>query len=217
MRIGCVGYREWALEIYDRLAQTNDHEFMIWRSKNDFSEKEIRKYEPDIVLFYGWSWFINESIINDFCCLMLHPSPLPLYRGGSPIQNQIIDGELKSKVTIFIMNNEMDSGDIVAQTDLSLGGSLNEIFSKITDKGEMLTRDILINGINPIAQDHSKATYCKRRKPEDSEITIDELKNCSAEYLYNKIRMLADPYPNAFIKTKDNKKLFLNNSYIGNE
>ena len=44
---------------------------------------------PDIVLFYGWSWKVSEKLINKFDCLMLHPSPLPKYRGGSPIQNQI--------------------------------------------------------------------------------------------------------------------------------
>lgn len=209
MKIACVGYREWALEIYDRLAQSNDHTYRIWRSNTDFSEAALRQFRPDLVLFYGWSWFIPESILQDYKCLMLHPSPLPRYRGGSPIQNQIIAGEKDSKVSIFIMNMEMDSGDIVAQEDLSLEGSLDEIFSRMVDAGERLTLDIMNNGLKPVPQDHNQATYCKRRKPEDSEITNEELKNCSAEYLYNKIRMLAAPYPNAFIQTVDGGKLYI--------
>ena len=209
MRVACVGYRDWALEIYDRLAQSNDHTFRIWRSNSDFGEVALRQFRPDLVLFYGWSWFIPESILHDYKCLMLHPSPLPRYRGGSPIQNQIIAGEKDSKVSVFIMNMEMDSGDIVAQVDLSLEGSLDEIFTRMVGAGERLTLDIMNNGLKPVPQDHNQATYCKRRKPDDSEITHEELKNCSANYLYNKIRMLADPYPNAFIQTADGKKLYI--------
>ena len=48
-----------------------------------------------------------------------------------------------------------------------------------------------------------------RRKPSESEITFKEIKSKSANYLYNKIRMLQDPYPNAYIRTSDGKKLFL--------
>jgi methionyl-tRNA formyltransferase len=209
VKVACVGCREWALEIYDRLAQANDYTYQIWSGKTDFSQEALREFNPDLVLFYGWSWFIPASILQDYKCLMLHPSPLPRYRGGSPIQNQIIAGEKDSKVSIFIMNMEVDSGDIVAQEDLSLEGSLDEIFTRMVDAGERLTLDIMHNGLKPVPQDHNQATYCKRRKPEDSEITNEELKICSAEYLYNKIRMLADPYPNAFIQTVDGKKLYI--------
>ena len=48
---------------------------------------------------------------------MLHPSPLPKYRGGSPIQNQIINGESKSAVTLFKINNKIDQGDIIYQKE----------------------------------------------------------------------------------------------------
>jgi len=215
MKVACVGYRKWALEIYDRLAQSNDHTYLIWRNKSDFSEDALRRFNPDLVLFYGWSWFIPESLIQEYKCLMLHPSPLPRYRGGSPIQNQIIAGEKDSKVSIFIMNGEMDSGDIVAQEYLSLEGSILEIFSRMVDTGERLSLDILNNGLKPVPQEHNEATFYKRRQPEESEITIEELKNCSAEYLFNKIRMLADPYPNAFIKTSDGKRLDIIAAQIG--
>ena len=51
---------------------------------------------------------------------MLHPSPLPKYRGGSPIQNQIIRGVVDSMVTIFVMNDKIDAGDIIAQSPFLL-------------------------------------------------------------------------------------------------
>jgi len=65
-----------------------------------------------------------------------------------------------------------------------------------------------------VPQDDSAATYCKRRTPSESEITLDELASQPAEYLNNKIRMLADPYPNAYILTADGKKLVITAAHI---
>jgi methionyl-tRNA formyltransferase len=209
MRIACVGYREWALNIYDYLAQNTNHTFLICRSKLQYSDEVIKDFKPDLILFYGWSWKVADEIVNTYRCLMLHPSPLPKYRGGSPIQNQIIAGEKKSKVSVFIMDGKIDSGPLLGQRDLSLEGSLNDIFSQIEDAGIAITLSLLSNFVSPIEQDHSKATYCKRRDSSDSELTIKELSEKSAEYIINKIRMLADPYPNAYIKTVDGKKIFI--------
>ncbi|TGM60691.1 formyltransferase family protein [Leptospira vanthielii] len=217
MKILCVGYREWALEIYDELAKKSDNVFLILRSKSQFSEGILNDFKPDLVLFYGWSWIIPAQILENYKCLMLHPSPLPKYRGGSPIQNQIIAGEKKSMVSIFVMTNELDAGDILVQKEISFEGKLSDIFRSIVETGISSTLEILENDIRAIKQDDSQATYCKRRKPEDSEITIDEIKSASAEYLYNKIRMLADPYPNAYIRTADGKKLFLKESEISED
>ena len=178
-------------------------------SKKDFSEIQIEQFKPDLILFYGWSDIITSKLIKSGKCLMLHPSPLPKYRGGSPIQNQIINGDIHSAVTIFLMDNGIDTGPIARQEYLSLEGTLQEIFQRIEFIGLELTRDIFTHGLNVTDQNDEDATHCRRRSPEQSEITKEELETCSAEYLHNKIRMLADPYPNAFIQTADGKKLCL--------
>ena len=214
MRIACVGYRNWALNIYDRLAASTDHAFLIFRSKAQFNKEALSDFKPDLVLFYGWSWLVPTDLLERHTCLMLHPSPLPRYRGGSPIQNQIIAGETYSKVTLFIMTDALDAGDIVGQSDLSLIGTIDEIFKRIEDEGVELTRHIFENGLQREQQDHSAATFCKRRKPSESEITAEELATKPAEYLYNKIRMLADPYPNAYIIAADGKKLMITAAHI---
>ena len=103
------------------------------------------------------------------------------------------------------MTKEIDAGPLLGQEDLSLEGNLEDIFSKNTEKGIKITKNIIDNGLEPKQQNHALATFYKRRKPEESEITIEELKSSSAEYLHNKIRMLQDSYPNAFIKTFDGK------------
>jgi methionyl-tRNA formyltransferase len=209
MRIACVGYRQWAHNIYDSLMQEPEHVFLVIRSKDAYDEAALIDFKPDLILFYGWSWMVGKELLSHYTCLMLHPAPLPLYRGGSPIQNQIINGCIDSSVTIFIMTEEIDAGDIVGQRPLSLTGSLDDIFHRITETGIEMTRKLLKDGFVRVPQDHSKASYCKRRKPSDSEITTKELKTATGEYLYNKIRMLADPYPNAYIRTSDGKRLII--------
>ena len=209
MRIACVSYRNWALAIYDELALDAGSEVMIVRSREEFDEDAVVAFAPELMLFYGWSWKVSDRLLGVCDCLMLHPAPLPKYRGGSPIQNQIIAGEKTSAVTLFVMTDEMDAGGIVAQEAFSLDGHLDEILGRITETGLRLTRAIIRDGYTPVAQVRADATYVQRRKPADSELTLEELTSASAEDLFNKIRMLEDPYPNAFIRTADGKRLLI--------
>jgi len=215
MKIVCVGYRKWALEIYERLKifYGSSHNIIIV-DKSKYSESFLIEENPDMVLFYGWSWKISTSIIEKYRCLMLHPSPLPKYRGGSPIQNQIINGETKSAVTIIEMTDELDAGDILAQERISLDGSIKDILKRITRVGTRLTKRIVSGTITRRKQDEAEATFYNRRKKKDNEITVEEILNQDSQYLYNKIRMLGDPYPYAYIKTVDGKKLLIKDASI---
>ena len=205
MKILCVGYRDWAIKIYTNLVKKRKDKIFLHYTKS-YLEKKILKIDPDIILFYGWSWIIKEKVFKNYNCFMLHPSALPKYRGGSPIQNQIIRGEKISAVTIFKINEIIDGGDIYFQKKISLIGSLNKIFEKIVIEGTKGTLKILdTKKIKIKKQNHNRATFFTRRKPEQSEITIKEIKEKPAEYIANKIRMLENPYPNAFIKLNKGK------------
>ena len=214
-KILCVGYREWALNIYNKVAQNyNDGDLTIIGSHDEYNDSFVKEYNPDFVLFYGWSWMISEDIISDYKCIMLHPSKLPKYRGGSPIQNQIIRREENSALTLFLMNEKMDSGPIVFQESMSLSGSINDIFNRIEEIGYQGTMQFLTNPIEGLKQIEEDATYFSRRKKDQSEITPKELNEQSSEYIYNKIRMLQHPYPNAYIKASDGKKIFITKAHI---
>lgn len=217
MKILCCTYRKWAKSIYSSLENNfKDYEFIRVNSKEEFDNLDIDKTNPDLILWYGWSWIIPENILSKYYCIMLHPSPLPKYRGGSPIQNQIINGETSSAVTLFKMDEGVDTGDIIYQKEFLLKGDLEDIFNSITRIGIKLSTNMLRNfpDLKLIPQDNNKSTYFKRRTPNQSEITIEEISNYTAEDLHNKIRALQDPYPNAFIKCKDGTKLYLTKSYI---
>ncbi len=216
MNIACITYRDWAINIYDRIKEVYEdkHCFLIWKTKESFNANKLKEFKPDLILWYGWSWIVDDEFIKNYESIMLHPSPLPKYRGGSPIQNQIINNEKLGAVTLFRMNEGLDKGDIYQQLPLSLLGTLDEIFGRISNLGFTATCNLIEKNYSLTPQNDSNSTYFKRRKPKDSEITLEELKNKSSVYLYNKIRMLNDPYPNAYIKTSDGKKLYLLNAKV---
>ena len=206
----CITYRSWATKIYDMLEQSlPEYNFKIINNQDLYSEDIIHSFQPDIILWYGWSWIIPPNIIEQYECLCLHPSALPKYRGGSPIQNQIINNEQLSAVTIFKMNDGIDTGDIIKQVPMLLKGNIQEIFNRMSEIGFIATYDLLTNGYSLQKQNNNQSTYFSRRKPSDSEITVNEILSQSADYLYNKIRMLTDPYPNAYIKDKNAIKFIL--------
>jgi len=215
MRILCCGYREWAFDIYMRICSDdcfpNTH---FITSKEEFSQEKVFEINPELILWYGWSWMIPEEIVEKFYCVMLHPSPLPKYRGGSPIQNQIINGEKESAVTLFKINKDIDAGDIIYQEPFSLEGDLKEVLSRIVKVGSHLTNKMIYNfyNLDLQKQDHEKATLYKRRQPKESEILLEDFNDLTAEQVHDKIRCLQDPYPNAFIRCKDGSKLFLKKS-----
>ncbi|MCD4730068.1 MAG: hypothetical protein K8R74_05685 [Bacteroidales bacterium] len=206
MRVIFCAYREWALQIFKELDKL-PHNFLLIKSPEDLTFSKCKNFKPDLILFYGWSWIIGDKYLSLAPSVCLHPSPLPKYRGGSPIQNQIINGEKTSAVTLFYMSNKIDAGDIISQKEISFEGHLQDILDRIVDTGIQLTTELLNGNMNGIPQDESNASYFKRRQPHQSELKADDFKNKTAEELYNIMRALEDPYPNAFIRCKDGSKL----------
>lgn len=208
MKILCIGYRTWALSIYSNLKKKFP-DYKIKILKKNLSYKSIKKFNPKLILFYGWSRMIDQKIFSNYTSLMLHPSDLPKFRGGSPIQNQIINGVKESAVTIFKINAILDGGPILKKKKLMLTGGVSKIFNRIQNIGTDLTIDIIQGKYRIYNQNLKNSVIFKRRSAKDSEITLKEIKTKNGQYLLDKIQMLEDPYPNAYIKTKDNKKLLI--------
>ena len=173
-------------------------------SPKKFTINYLKRKKPEIIFFPDWSWIIPNEIISNYKCICFHESNLPKFRGGSPIQNQIIRGVTKTKTTAFIMNEKIDAGDIILQKNLSLEGSIQEIFSRMSENDYSLILKIM-NGRYKRKKQSGKPTTYSRRKPKESEL---KSLNHSIRYLYNFIRMLEDPYPNAFIRIGKQKLIF---------
>ena len=208
------GYREWAISIFNNLEKKfNKDNFFLAKTNKHFSEYQKSNIDFNVIFFVGWSWIIEEDFINSNKCICIHPSPLPKYRGGSPIQHQIIANEKYSKVTAFLMNEKIDAGFICGSSDnFSLEGNLSDILERIAHHSFLCLAKIIINlkdnNFLKIKQDEKNATYFPRRKPRESEIFVEDFKNCTAREIYNKIRSLQNPYPNAYIICKDGRKIY---------
>lgn len=212
-KIVLCGYREWAKEIFESIQKhPNVSVLDIIASQEEYIQKEESFDEDiDIILFIGWSWIIPAKVTDKYLCLGIHPSDLPNYRGGSPIQHQIINGISKTKVTLMTLSSsKLDAGDIWLQGDLSLEGhNMMEIFKNLTSSSIKILNDFFDRFPNliPKQQDISLGTYFKRRTPNQSKISKEHLTNMNLKDLYNLIRALTDPYPNAFIEDDEGNKL----------
>jgi len=204
-------YRDWMIDIFKQIHDNVDG-FVLATNRNLCNMDFINCINPDIIFFYGWSWMVDKEIIDNYLCLCLHPSKLPKYRGGTPIQNQIINGEKESAVTIFKMQEGLDDGPIYFQENFNLNGYLYEILNRIKELGIKGTKqfisDFKNNTVKFIKQDEQGATIFKRLKPSDSEIKPEYFSQHDAEYFYNKIRGLQEPYPEVYIKCKTGKIIF---------
>jgi methionyl-tRNA formyltransferase len=211
MNILFCAYRDWATQILSTLEiSLKQHSFDLVTQANKVNEALTEK-AYDLIFFIGWSWLVEEDIIDRYFCVCLHPSPLPKYRGGSPIQNQIINGETSGAVTLFRMDNLIDHGPIIFQEDIPLQGTLEEVFKRIEQVGARGITQIIdyYPNILQIPQNESEATYFKRREPKNSEITLFDLQNLSSVQIHNKVRCLQEPYPTPFIVCADGKKLYI--------
>ena len=206
MKILFCAYRNWALNVYNSIRSKCPHVSLVTTTKQFDEITQTNSF--DVTILLGWSWIVSDEYVSSNYTIVAHPSDLPNYAGGSPIQNQIIDGLEKSKVTLFKATAQTDAGPILYKENISLCGNLQDVFYHI----EHDTTSLLVKFFNnypniPETKQISLDTK-KRRTPEMSEIKLEDFTNMTAKELYNKIRCLQNPYPNAFVSCKNNTILY---------
>ena len=204
--------RKWSLELFEEIKKKHKNFHLIKKPKQ-LTYERIKKINPRFIFFPDWSWKVPERIFQNYDCICFHESDLPRFRGGSPIQNQIIRGIEKSKTTAFFMNEKIDGGPIITKKELSLKGSLTDIFQRMKKNDFDIIEKILSDNFKTNRQ-KGKSTMYKRRKPSESK--LDSL-NHSKKYLYNFIRMLEEPYPNAFLNIEKHKIVFKKAKLVKNK
>ena len=203
-------HRKYSLNVFKKLKKKNKN-FILVNGNDNLTLSKIKKINPQFIFFPDWSWIVPNEIIKNYQCICIHESNLPKFRGGSPLQNQIIRGIKKTKSTAFLMNDKLDAGKILLKKDLSLDGTLDEIFQRMEKNNyDLITK--IIQGKFKLLSQKGKPTFYNRRKPSQSEL---KNLNHSKLYLHDFIRMLADPYPNAFIKIGKKKIVFKSSKLDG--
>jgi methionyl-tRNA formyltransferase len=136
---------------------------------------------------------------------------LPQYRGASPIQQSLLNGDKESGVTAMLMDVGLDTGDILKIQNLSIDNDemAETLFDRLTDVALELTIDVLKNfhQLTPIKQDENDATHCTKISKADGEVKFD-----NAHSLYNRYRAFT-PWPGVYLQSGLKlKKIALENS-----
>lgn len=211
MKIIILAYRDWALKVAERLKiYLHKKNILIIKNSNQFYKLTKLSNKKSLILAIGWSNILSKKIVNKFECYGVHPSDLPNYRGGSPIQNQILNNIINTKVSIYKLTSKIDDGDVYLKKKLSLkGDSMSVIFNNLETSSFELIKNFLKKypKIKPLKK-KIKGSYFKRRCPYQSKISINDFKNKGLKFIYNKIRCLTFPYPNAYIQDKSGNRLY---------
>lgn len=168
--------------------------------------EKIKELKPDLIILTAYGQIIPKEVLDmpKYGALNIHPSLLPKYRGASPIQTTILNGDKETGVTILLMDEKMDHGDIIKNKKLKIKNKkLNylELSKQLAGLGaELLIETIpqwVAGEIKPKPQDHSKATYTKILKKEDGKMDWQK----SAEEIERMTRAFC-PWPGTFASLK---------------
>ena len=172
---------------------------------------------PDFFLVVAYGKILPEVIIKipRLGSINIHYSLLPKYRGASPVESAILNGETETGVTIQQMEYKMDAGPIIAEEKVSIGDTetapeLRKRLIKIG--GELLVKilpDFIESKIKPIPQDETLATFCKKIKKEDG---LVDLGKEPARNLYNKFRAYAS-WPRTYF-FKEDKRIIITDAVL---
>lgn len=170
----------------------------------------LQKYDPELVIVASYGQIIPALILDTpkHKCLNLHGSILPELRGAVPVQMAILKGMERTGVTLQVMSQGMDEGDIVgiSEIDISNEHTSETLMEDLSILGanllEELLPEYLEGNLKPISQDNSKATYCFK----------DDLSKINAEITADKSVIETDrmirayyPWPISWLRNKGGK------------
>lgn len=175
---------------------------------NNINDQEVintlKEHQIDWLFIIGWSQIAKKEVLETptYGCIGMHPTLLPMGRGRAAIPWAIIKGLKETGVTMFKLDEGVDTGDILGQGVISLdeNTTATEIYQKVDDMHITLIAkywsDIVNNNITLTKQIESEATEWPGRKPEDGGI----LNSMSMDEVDKLVRAVTHPYPGAFYK-----------------
>jgi methionyl-tRNA formyltransferase len=187
--------RPWNLLEYERFIADAPGDWHLIDRPDDLTLDTILRIRPRYVFFPHWSWKVPAGILEAAECVLFHMTDLPYGRGGSPLQNLILHGHKETQVSAIRMTDEIDAGPVYLKRPLSLDGSAEEIFLRLSKLVFSMIADIIANQPNASPQT-GQPVFFSRRTPAQSLLPAAG----SAQQLYDYIRMLdAETYPAAFL------------------
>ncbi|MCH8152646.1 MAG: methionyl-tRNA formyltransferase [Planctomycetes bacterium] len=170
---------------------------------DDRLARRLRSLEPDLFVLAGYGRILKQRIIDipARMCINLHGGKLPKYRGSSPLNWALINGETSCTLSIVKVDAGIDTGDVLLERtfDIAVDDTIRDLH-RIADEHfpAMLLEvvgEIHAGTLNSMPQSHSRSCYYSLRFPDDGLILWDIY---TAEQIHNRVRALTEPYPCAF-------------------
>jgi len=184
------------------------------------SKKEIEELNPDLIIVMGYGLMLPQHILQlpTLGCVNIHVSLLPRWRGASPIEHALLNGDEKTGVTIFKLVQEMDAGPILAEDVISIDQHINK--KELTEKLNKLGTDLLMSVLPKIfsenilssPQDDSKVTYAHKISSSMRQLDF----NNEVQTVYNKIRAFS-PQPSAWFVFNNERIKIIKSLFIEGE
>ena len=169
------------------LAKEHNIEVLQPNSLKDEGIKEaIEAKKPDFIVVAAFGQILPKDILDIAPCINLHASILPKYRGASPIQQAILNGDEYSGVTAMLMDEGLDTGDILAFSFIKTkeAPTLDLMTQKLSYLGAKLTPKVLkeFNNINPIPQLNALSSKCKKITKQDGLVDFSDANTLYKKY-----------------------------------
>ena len=185
-------------------------------------QQVLRELNPDFFVVFAYNKIFRKNILDipRLGTIGVHPSLLPEYRGPSPFQTALLDGKTQTGVTLYLLDEGVDSGPVLAVSEpvrITPTDDFRSLAFKLADVGGKLLVETIpkfLNGeIHPKPQNETQATFTKKFKTEDGFVDANELAAAEngdpgkAAMIFNKIRAF-NPEPGAWTM-KDGKRIKL--------
>jgi methionyl-tRNA formyltransferase len=183
---------------------------------------KLRSFHPDLFVVFAYNKILRKDMLSipRRGTVGVHPSFLPKYRGPSPFQSALLNGESETGVTLYLLSEGVDSGPILARSEpvpITSADTFNSLAEKLADVGGKMLMEVLppfyAGRIKSTPQNDADATFTKKFKTDDGFVEPAYLAAAEsgdakkAAYLDRKIRAL-NPEPGAWTM-RDGKRIKL--------
>ena len=169
------------------------------RLRDSDTVEELLKIPADYIIVAAYGQILPREILDHAPCINLHASILPQYRGASPIQQTLLNGDNQTGVTAMFMEEGLDTGDIIKIETIDVDDEemVESLFNRLTDVAADLTIDVLQNysSFSALPQDDLLSTHCSKITKADGEVEF-----INAVTLYNKYRAFT-PWPGIYLNS----------------
>lgn len=161
----------------------------------------LKAFAPDLMCVVAFGQLFSQEILDipPYGAINVHGSLLPLYRGASPIQQTVIDGQSLAGVSTMLLVKRMDAGDVLLTASTPLGE--NETYGELSERLSHLGAELFMETLRELEagtltrhpQDEEEATYCKMLTRDTGKLSMD----MTAQQMHNLVRG-TNPWPGAY-------------------